>query len=381
MKVAIFCDLLPTLLNLRGRLVRAISDVADEVVVTANPAESHLIARLKNELGAEFVPIEMDRCKINPVRDYSYYRNLIRFIKNVQPDCSFSYQPKANVYSSIAARSFPELRTNVLFAGLGYLFSDEGGVKDKLVRRMSRTMYRFAFKEVDHFFLQNPDDLNTLKSKRIIPAQAKATVVNGSGVPLDWYEMAPPVFEPVRFLFMGRLLWDKGIGEFFDAARQLSKKWGAQVEFQMLGPVDSNPFAITQSDLDRRCRESQVKYLGATDDVRPYLREASVFVLPSFYMEGTPRSILEAMAMGRPVITTDSRGCREPITDGENGFLVEPRNPDSLAVAMTRIIENRDLIRTMGVAGRKVAETRYDVELVNRSMLQAMGLVDGSATV
>lgn len=375
MKIAVFCDLLPTLLNLRGRMVRRMSELSDEVIVVAQPADAELIHQLREECNAGFFPVEMDRTGMNPIRDNKYRKTISKFLSDFKPDHTFAFQAKAAVYSSIAAKSFPNIKTTVLFPGLGYLFSENGSFKDQIIRMLGKQLYRYAFNQVDNFIFQNPDDIETLRSANIIKDNSDVTLVNGSGVPLDQYQVADHVLEPLRFLFMGRLLWEKGVQEFCDAARIVNEKFGGKTVFQILGPLDSNPSAVSKAELDKLCNECGVEYLGVTKDVRPYLAKASVFVLPSYYMEGTPRSILESMSMGRPIISADSRGCREPVENGINGYLVPPRDSSGLADAIQQFVVNPELVETMGKSSRKIAEDKYDVEKVNQSIMVAMGLV------
>ena len=184
--------------------------------------------------------------------------------------------------------------------------------------------------------------------------------------------MKPPQAETVIFLIIARLLWDKGIGEFVSAARLLKEKY-PEVRWQIVGPFDNNPSAIHREDVVKWQEDGLIEYMGATEDVRPYLEKASVYVLPS-YREGTPRSVLEAMAMGRPVITTDAPGCRETVIDGVNGFLVPVRDKVALAAAMEKLILDKELMAKKKKKGREIAESRYDVHKVNLSILRPMEL-------
>ena len=197
-------------------------------------------------------------------------------------------------------------------------------------------------------------------------------MINGSGVNVERYSFKPPQTETFIFLIIARLLWDKGVGEFVSAARLLKEKY-PEVRWQIVGPFDNNPSAIHREDVAKWQAEGLIEYMGATEDVRPYLEKASVYVLPS-YREGTPRSVLEAMAMGRPVITTDAPGCRETVIDGVNGFLVPVRDKVALAEAMEKFIIDKELMAEMGRKGREIAESRYDVHKVNLSILRPMEL-------
>ena len=357
-------------------MVERMSELADELVVLAQPADPEFVTQLKNVCGAEFIPTPLDRTGLNPLKDRGYRKQLSSFLEDFQPDHTFAFQAKAAMYSSIAAKRYPKITTTVLFPGLGYLFSESGTLKDKVIRRLGWQMYRYAFNKVDNFIFQNPDDIETLVAAGIVKDRSKVNLVNGSGVPLEEYPFSPPVTKPIRFLFMGRLLWEKGVREFAEAAKRIREEVSDEAEFQILGPLDSNPSAISKAELDDVCESGGVEYLGVTQDVRPFLAKTSVFVLPSWYMEGTPRSILESMSMGRPIITADSRGCREPVEHGVNGFLVSPQDSGELFEAMKRFIEKPDLLGSMGRASREIAEDRYDVAKVNESIMSAMGLID-----
>ena len=170
------------------------------------------------------------------------------------------------------------------------------------------------------------------------------------------------------------MLRQKGLPEYYAAAKKLKSEFGEQVRFQLLGPFDNNPDIMPRETIELWHREGVVEYLGVTEDVRPLLKAMDVFVLPSYYMEGTPKIILESLAIGRPIITCDSRGCRETVNDGVNGFLIEPKNTEQLYDAMKAFVENPDLVERMGNASHKLAVNRYDVNKVNQTMLKTMGL-------
>ena len=326
------------------------------------------------EAGLRVEAVPMNRTGMNPVTDQFYRRRLTERFRDLEPDLLFSYQAKAAVYSSLAAAKLGGCTRHVLFPGLGFLFDEGQSLKRSALRWAAVQLYRRSFRNIETAFFQNEEDAALLNEHRVLSDSVNQLVVNGSGVPLDRFTFAPPVVEPVSFLMATRLLRAKGVVEFAQAARELRSRHGDTVEFHLVGPADTNPSAIHQDELARWVSEGILDYHGAVTDVRPFLERASVFVLPSYYMEGTPRSILEAMAMGRPIITTDSRGCRNTVDPGRNGFLVQPRSVASLVDAMTRFVEHPQQIATMGQASRAIAEERYDVEDVVRTMLGAMGL-------
>jgi len=223
------------------------------------------------------------------------------------------------------------------------------------------------------FFFQNPDDKRLFKELGITNSAAETRVVNGSGVDISQYSMAPLPANPV-FLLIARLLGDKGVREYAAAAKIVKQKY-PEVSFNLVGWIDENPDAIQRQELDAWVSEGIIDFKGKLSDVRPAIAESSVYVLPS-YREGTPRTVLEAMAMGRAVITTDAPGCRETVDDGVNGRLVPVRSVNQLADTMIEFVEKTDLILKYGESSRNIAEQKYDVHKVNAYMLKEMGIVN-----
>ena len=339
-------------------------------MIACAPGEDPDVASSLREMGITYRPVSMERTGMNPARDIRSCLDLAAVLRGLQPDVVFSYTIKPVIYGSLAARLAKVPEVYSMITGLGYAFIGQE-FKQKLVNRIVRTLYRVALSHNRRVFFQNSDDLEVFVSLKLIPETGRAVVVNGSGVDLDYYADAPLSDAPV-FLLVARLLRDKGIVEYAEAARRLKLRHPKAV-FQILGPYDSNPAAISRPQMEAWERDGVLEYLGETDDVRPFLRRCTVYVLPS-YREGTPRSVLEAMAMGRPVVTTDAPGCRETVRDGENGFLVPVKDVEMLAQAMERFLVQPELIRSMGKRSREIAEEKYDVRKVNAVILRAMGL-------
>ena len=218
---------------------------------------------------------------------------------------------------------------------------------------------------------QNPDDESFMRANAILPANANSIVVGGSGIDLDQFDQRP-LADGARFLMVSRLIGDKGVREYGRAAMALKARHPHAL-FRLVGFFDQSPDALTEAEV-RAMEEAGIEFLGRKDDVRPALADATIFVLPSYFREGTPRSILEALAMGRPVITTDQPGCRETVADGVNGFLIPPRDVDALEGAMEKFILDPALIAQMGARSRELAERKYDVHLVNEQIFAAAGL-------
>jgi len=374
-KIVIISQYSPSLINFRGDLVRAMVELGHKVICLGPEAG---FEQPLQELGADYRQIPLHRTGLNPLKDVKTLFSLRKALKEIKPDIVFSYTVKPIVYGSIAAHMAGVRQMYAMITGLGYVFIGQT-FKQRLLTQIVAFLYRRGLKYNQVVFFQNPDDLHLFVSKSIVPKTAKPVLVNGSGVNIEKFAFAPPKLSPVTFLLIARLIKDKGILEYADSARLLKQKY-PDARFQLLGPLDINPAAITQEQLERWTKEGIIEYLGKTNDVRPYIADASVFVLPSFYREGTPRSVLEAMSMGRPIITTDAPGCRETIIDGKNGFLVPVKDVDALKSTMEKFILKPDLIVQMGEQSRIIAEEKYDVRKVNRAILQEMGLLPGKET-
>jgi len=278
-------------------------------------------------------------------------------------------------YGGLAARLAGVSHRFSMITGLGYVFTDDGTINAAraILRALTSTLYGLALGGAEAVIVSNPDDIGELKARQIVRSDQRLIEVTGTGIDLSHYAQAPLPSSPPVFLLIARLLRPKGVIEYVEAARRLRAKY-PDVRVQLLGPMDPNPSGITRAELDAWVREGAIEYLGETRDVRPYLAASTVYVLPSFYREGIPRTVLEAMATGRAVITSDSPGCRETVTPGENGFLVPVRDPAALASAMERFILDRSLATRMGRRSREIAEARFNVHHINKTLLAAMGL-------
>jgi glycosyltransferase involved in cell wall biosynthesis len=280
------------------------------------------------------------------------------------------YTIKPVIYGSLAAWLSGVPQRFALVTGLGYAFQGEGqrGRLKALVQRL----YALALAQAHQVFFQNPDDEALFRQRGILAAGTPSCVVNGSGVDVASYTVAPLPPGPPRFLLIARLLGDKGVREYAQAARRIRAAHPG-VQCALVGWIDSNPNAIAQHELDAWVAEGSIEFLGRLADVRPAIADCSVYVLPS-YREGTPRTVLEAMAMGRAIITTDAPGCRETVVDGDNGCLVPVKSVDALEQAMLKFINAPALAARMGQRARQVAEEKYDVHKVNAVMLREMGI-------
>jgi glycosyltransferase involved in cell wall biosynthesis len=258
-----------------------------------------------------------------------------------------------------------------MIEGLGYAFGTLTW-RQWLLGYVVRNLYRVALQSSSGVFYLNPDDLKLFKDLRITPDDINVTLLNGIGVDQDWYLPCDLPAEPV-FLLIARLLADKGIREYQHAARRLKARY-PRARFLLAGDLDPNPLSIGAAELASWQADGAIEYLGHLDDVRPAFAAARVYVLPSYYREGTPRTVLEAMAMGRPIVTTDAPGCRETVVDGVNGYLVPVRDDVALEMAMERFILDPSLAERMGRESLAIAREKYDVHKVNAVIMAAMGL-------
>lgn len=372
--IAVVCSYTVSLVNFRYRLLAAMVENGHEVVAFGPEDDAPTIEALA-AIGVRFVQIPMARAGLNPLEDLRTLAALYRELRRLSPDLILSYTMKPIVYGLIAARMAGVKRRHALVTGLGYVFSgDETNPRLPHTRRLATWLYRIALRGNGRVFVYNQADADDIRAGRMVSDTARIVAVPGSGVDLQRYAASEVPEGPPVFLIVARLLREKGAREFVEAAGLLRPRH-PQTRFQILGPQDPGPLAIPRDEIDRWVAEGTVEYLGETADVRPYLAASTVFVLPSYYREGLPRSILEALATGRAVITADLPGCRDAIVEGENGLLVPPRDSAALAAAMQRFIDDPNLARTMGKRSLEFARQRFDVEAVNRLLLTEMDLI------
>ncbi|MFC1681957.1 glycosyltransferase family 4 protein [Pseudomonadota bacterium] len=321
------------------------------------------------KLGAQCIDIELSRYGINPFVEARTLYRLYRVLVNLQPDIVFNFTIKPVIYGSIAARFSGKARVYSMITGLGHLFM-QGSSKYALLRVLTRYLYRLALKHNRHVFFQNAEDRALFQAYGLVKEEQGVTL-NGTGIDLEKFKPDQTEAATGTFILASRLLWSKGIQEYVEAARDLRQRY-PDSDFQLLGGLDDNPSSVTRKDIDDWDNENVINYLGETTDVRPYLKKASVLVLPTKYREGLPRSILEAMALGKAVIATDVPGCRDAVEEGENGFLVRVGSVESLRNTMERFLTNPELAVRMGQASRRLAETKYSVKDVNERILSKM---------
>lgn len=370
MRVVVLGGFADSLVNFRGPLLRALVANGHKVTACAPTASANVQEKLA-AMGVTYREVSLSRTGLNPIADINTFLELVNLFREMKPDVLLSYTIKPVIYGSLAARWTKVPAIYSMITGLGYAFSSEKGEK-RWVAHLAKFLYRLALKANRHVFFQNPDDRDFFVRAKILARAEQAVLINGSGVDLRHFGYVSVAKGTPSFLLIARLIKDKGIVEYVEAARMVKNRYPS-IQFNLLGPLDSNPTAISAVQISEWEAEGTITYLGETSDVRPALNACSVYVLPS-YTEGTPRTVLEAMSIGRAVITTDAPGCRETVIEGINGFLVLTRDASALAQAMFNFIENPELIERMGSASRSLAEEKYDVHKVNAVILDAMEL-------
>ena len=338
------------------------------VYAVANEAAELWEGRFE-EQGIHYRQIQVQRNGMNILRDLRALRSIQDVLGRIRPHKIFAFQAKTIIYGTIAARRLGITEVYPLIAGVGSVFLKDD-LKTRLVRKVLTTEYRAAMRDCPAVFFQNRDDEALFRGQKIIRRQP-VVLLHGSGVSVEKFQVSQIPTPPV-FLCVSRLIRDKGVGEYLEACRML-RRVHPDAHCLLVGPYDSNPSAIREAELAAYVEDGSVVYCGETEDVRPYLAESSVFVLPS-YREGTPKSSLEAMACGRPIITTDVPGCRETVTDGENGFLVAPRSGAAVFEKMLWFMDHPEAMEPMGRKGRKRAEELFDVRIVNQTICETMGI-------
>ena len=357
-----------SLIRFRGDLIKSWLNMGYQVSAVAPGRETEKQLR---ELGVDYYPIPLNRTGLNPFSDFRLICNFIRLYAQVKPDYIFLYTIKPVIYGSLATFFCRQAEVYSMITGLGYVFYDGRGIKI-LLKTMVVWLYRIALARSKKVFFQNPDDINVFEEFRIVKPD-KIVQINGSGVNIEFFSFAPPPAGQVIFLLIARLLREKGVLEYIEAAGIIKAKY-PYTRFMLVGwSFDDNPSAISHKEIENWRDENIVEIYSETEDVRPFIAESSVYVLPS-YREGTPRTVLEAMAMGRAIITTDAPGCRETVIEGINGFLVPVKDSQTLAKVMERFIIEPELAARMGAESRKIAEEKYDVQKVNAIINRAMSL-------
>lgn len=368
MKIAILSSHTPSIFWFRMDMMKEFLSRGHEVYAIANEPEELWKQRFF-ENGITYRQIITSRNSVNPLQDLHTFRSIKQILREIQPDKLFTFQAKTVIYGGIAANLLGIKETYPLIAGVGSLFLKDD-LRTKLLRRVLVTEYKLGMKHSAAVFFQNTDDEKTFRDYGIIRKQ-KVQLLNGSGVNVDHF-LPADMPDSCTFLCISRLIRDKGVYEYLQACREIRIRH-PQVRCLLVGPYDTNPSALKPEELQQFVEDGSIEYFGNQDDVRPFLAQCSVYVLPS-YREGTPKTVLEAMACGRAVITTDVPGCRETVKDGENGFLIPAKDVGALIEKMEYMLGHREDVVRMGRIGRSTAEAVFDVRKVNAVICDIMGV-------
>ena len=340
-----------------------------EVFAAAQMPESDWAERFA-EIGVNYRQIRVSRNGLNPIGDLETLNDIKRLLKEIKPDKIFVFQAKTVAYGCRAAASLGITEVYTLIAGLGSVYLGHG-LKNKLVKFVMSALYKQAFKRSKVVFFQNSDDKQTMLDQGLLK-EDKIVMIHGSGVNVENFVPTELPAKPT-FLYIGRLIRDKGVGEYLEACQIIKAEYGDKVRCLLVGPYDSNPSALKPEELQPLVDNGIVEYFGEQKDVRPFIDQCSIYVLPSYH-EGTPKTVLESMAMGRAIITSNAPGCKETVIDGVNGYLTEVKNVADVADKMKVLIDHRDRVASMGAKSRKIAVDIFDVKKVNDTILRTMGM-------
>ncbi|MCD6251841.1 MAG: glycosyltransferase family 4 protein [Psychrobacter sp.] len=375
MKIIIIGTVASSFLGFRVDLIKALLEKQHTVYAFISEYTPEELKKIEL-LGAIPITYQLNRGGLNPLADIVSTYALSMQIKEIAPNLVFSYFSKPVIFGTLAAKLAKVPRIVGMLEGLGYTFTDqpEGlSKKIKLIKSAQILLYKLALPKLDKLIFLNPDDPKDLLERYHIEVK-QADVLGGIGLNLEDYSYSNQYPVETTFIFIARLLAEKGIHDYI-AATKIVKSSYPDAKFIVLGSIDEEALgALTDADLRTSIEADLVEHPGHVDNVSEWIARSSVFVLPSYYREGVPRSTQEAMAMGRPVITTDVPGCRETVIDGVNGFLVEKWNPEALADKMIYFIENPEQIAIMGHKSYKIAQDKFDAHVVNKRLINMLGL-------
>lgn len=360
----------PSLYLFRGELIKRLQRLHPQGFCASDICSDEERQRIE-ALGVDFEEYPVARSGLSPSADLKTMHALRRLYAERHVTHVLAYTIKPVIWTGVALMFNRHVRFTALITGLGYAF-EPGGFQRALLKTVARNLYRISLRRANLVVFQNVDNRNLFVSMGIVKAD-KCHVVSGSGVDVSRYEKAPlPNGQRVQFLLIARLLGDKGIREYAAAAHYLRER-GVQADCVLLGPVDPSPDGISMAEVQSWVDEQRLTYKGETRDVRPAISRCDIYVLPSYH-EGMPRTVLEAMSMGRPILTTDVPGCRETVVNDVNGWLVPKGDAMALAERMQWFVDNRQVWQRMAQASRELAERTFDVRKVNEEMIRIMGL-------
>lgn len=374
MKIVIIGTVASSILGFRGPMIRLLVERGHSVYAFAIDFNDEHKTKLRS-WGVVPVDYSLSRSGLNVFADLLTIFRLRKLIKTIQPCTVFSYFVKPVIYGSIAAHLAGVPKRIAMLEGLGFVFTDPvagPNLKLLVLRKIQTLLYRISFPSIHKLIFLNPDDIHDLIERNNLKPKS-VHMLGGIGLNLREFQYSKPSVSVINFLFIGRLIAEKGIYIFVEAAKIVKEKFPC-TKFTVLGGLDEfSPGGMKQFELDSLIVNGTINFPGQVSNVADYIAECSVFVLPSYYREGVPRSSQEAMAVGRPILTTDTPGCRETVIDGVNGFLVPPYDAISLAEKIIWFIENQNEIENMGLESRKIAEEKFDANKVNSKLLHIVG--------
>ena len=370
-KLVIVCSYAPSLINFRGELLNELSSRGYKILALA-PSDTidKNVKRKLSEINVKLKGYFLDKSNLNFFQNYFSYLEIYKILKSYKPSKIIAYTAKPIIFSGLALRHFSNISFYPIITGLGYGFTKGREYKRKIIKILLIFLYTLSLKYSSKIFFQNKDDKNLFIKLKIINKKKKIFIINGSGVNLKIFNRTVLPKKPI-FLMLSRLLIDKGVREYFDAAISVKKKY-PKATFLIGGTIDNNPSGISIDEINSLKLNKVVKFLGKINNVKKILNSCKFYVLPS-YREGTPRSTLEALAIGRPVITTDVPGCRETVVNNKNGYLIKPQSSYALAKSMIKLLNTRETkLKSMAKQSFLLAKKKFDIIKVNKKIIKIL---------
>lgn len=367
MRILLIASKAESLINFRGDFILSLIENG-YAVVSAAPDMSETVSQELKNMGAKPVSFFLQRTGQNPLKDIKSVKQLKKIIKNHKIDLVFPYTIKPVIYGSMAA-NMAGVPVISLITGLGFSFSGASR-KAKVMEVITVFLYKLSVRKNKLIIFQNIDDYWLFRKKKILSENHKYQVVNGSGVNLDRFSFRINKKDTtnIKFILVARLIKEKGVDLFLKTAIILKNSY-PNAEFHIVGPESNSPSGISLNKLNQLNNEGTIIYHGLSDNIPELLNEMDVFVLPTYYREGVPRSILEALSIGMPVITTDTPGCKETVLPLKNGFLIPPKKLEPLIEACGYFLENPSSVEQMGKQSRDLAEQKFDVNIINQYLI------------
>tara|TARA_R110002111_G_scaffold225091_1_gene286670 strand:+ start:451 stop:1599 length:1149 start_codon:yes stop_codon:yes gene_type:complete len=372
-RILVLSSLDHSLINFRGDFLKSLIKQGYEVYAGAPEFSKEKLKEIK-DLGAIPVSYYLQRTGLNPFNDLKTIFNIKKIIKAHHIDLVYPYTVKPVIYGSIAA-NMNKTPVISLITGLGFAFTGLT-FKARTLQRLNEFLYKLSIRKNKTIIFQNSDDYQLFLDRKIISENHNIGFVSGSGVNLEQFKtrVNENSTDVISFIIVARLIKEKGIALFIDAAETLKAKY-PKAEFHIIGAPEDSPSAVKLEKLNMLQDEGTIIYHGLQHNIPEQLFKRDIFVLPTYYREGVPRSILEALSVGMPIITTNTPGCKETVINGENGFLIKPQNLDELINAMEYFLANKEKIKEMGINSRNYAKERFDVNIINKNLLDIINSV------